>query len=189
MFHVLDAMRLFRCNLSCFSTERKHRESKGIAAFAFRQWTDTMLRRTLGSFLDYARSTEGFAPYAVEDPKPFDAPRFAHQQVEYDRRFLLAHGLQLEGKSLLTPVGRIHQGDLVAFRSPRVAVGFVTYLLQHRDGDFFAYLQVLPPLGGASFSTDNSSSHLFPAAALLGSFPYYKAPLCIVLVASADSLG
>ena len=41
-----------------------------------------MLRRNLGSLLDYARSTEGFAPYALDDPRPFDAPRLARQQIE-----------------------------------------------------------------------------------------------------------
>ena len=91
LFHVMDSMATWAVNLSCFSTERKHRQSKGIGSFAFRQWTDTMLRRNLGSLLDYARSTEGFAPYALDDPRPFDAPRLARQQIEGDRSLLLAH--------------------------------------------------------------------------------------------------
>ena len=102
---------------------------KGIGAFAFYMWTDTMLRRTLGSFLDYTRTAAAFAPIVLEDPRPFDAPRFVKQALEADRQRLLSQGMRLEGKVLSTTRGQVHQGDLVLFSCEPVAVGFALYVV------------------------------------------------------------
>ena len=110
--------------------------------------------------------------------------------VHGHRAELLAAGMRFEGRELKTPQGSIHRGDLVAFQGTRqsIEVGFALNLLQHHDGAFHCFLEVLEPLDATCFNPANKENRLIPAAAVHGVFPYILLGPSIYLVASADCL-
>ena len=53
LLHVPDLIARFGVNLSCFVTERKHKQSKNLRAFCFHKMVETMLRTTLRNFFQH----------------------------------------------------------------------------------------------------------------------------------------
>ena len=190
LWHILESMHLFKVNLSCFATERKHKISKGTGHFAFKSWTVTMLRRTLGLFMDWLKDPRGCSPFALESPAPIGESGARQVRVDAMKLFCIHKGVAWESKAMHTPTGKINRCDLVAFkRQGQIAVGFCRNLLQHGDGTCLIHLGVLPPVGGACFSTLEAEDCVIPAAAVIGSFPYFhRGDGSIHLVASADCL-
>ena len=171
-------------NLSCFSTERKHKSSKGVAGFAFRHWCKTMLRRDLDGLMHYLEQAHNFKPYYLESVTSIgeQATRPGHARHQAAAAMasvfpeLIALGLQLEGKGLHTPVGMVYRGDdVLAFLSPggALSVGFLKQCLQHQDGSYWCYLLVLECMGGACYSKANANDTLIMATAIVAALPYF----------------
>ena len=68
LFHVCDCIARFGVLLTCFATERKHRQSKSIAGFAFRAWCSTMLKRTTADHLQWLKDVENLQPFKLVRP-------------------------------------------------------------------------------------------------------------------------
>ena len=188
MFHIVDAIERFQVNISCFSTERKHKSSKHIGAFAFNRWCLAMMRRDLQGLMEYADAPHGFGASYLEKPKAAGLPRdFAEAALGIGIE-LIALQLQLEGPVLHTPAGAVHLKDLVAFRAAdgSVAVGFAKKLLQHADGSHWCLLLALESLGGAAYNKANGRPVLIPATAVRGTFPYFVEGARLYIVAPID---
>ena len=195
LWHILEALEKFRVNLSCFSTERKHKASKQIGAFAYYKWCETMLRRVTLKSLEEAAAADWCEDFALEQPESLSEPpakkgRKLNMDKESTRAHLIVRGFVLEGKCLRTPVGSIYAGDLVAFlRSGLVEVGFVIQLLQHEDESFHCFVRVHARKGGAAYSTTDTQKLAVPIEAVIGTFPWLQWNNSLILVASADCLS
>ena len=154
LLHIPMLIARFGCNLSCFVTERKHRESKQIGAFAFKNWTLTMLRRCLLQHLDRSQESEFAAPFYLCGAKPID------WGVVLQRSYGLSlhgrpEGFQRQGRSLKTTVGEVHLQDLVlVVRDGGIAAGFAQDFFESADGTCWCGLSFLYPLGGNIFGTE-----------------------------------
>ena len=188
LFHIVDCIEYFQANLSCFSTERKHKASKHIGSFAFKRWCLTMMRRDLQKLMEHAAKPDAFRDYHLEKAKQFALPRTFHEAASGIGLQLMHLQLQLEGKVLHTPVGAVHVNDLVAFAATdgSMAVGFALKLLQHADGSYWCLLLALESLGGAAYNKANGQNCLIPATAVRGTFPYFSSGERWYLVAPVD---
>ena len=113
LLHIPGLMEQFKVNLSCFVTERKHKASKKVASFAFREWCKTMMRRNQLSFFEALAEPTALEPYAMLQPKPVDWPRILGE----GSLALATKGFSEQSDGLRTPSGTIHKSDLVAFRA------------------------------------------------------------------------
>ena len=129
LLHVPEQIAKFQKNLSCFVTERKHKQSKGLGAFCYNMMCDTMLRRGLAQHFKHFRQPEALDAVRL-DPVKGIHPKYAKKiQRKYEAYLvaavLIPAGAQPPGaepkflvaKRAQTPAGCIHNGDLLVFRS------------------------------------------------------------------------
>ncbi len=108
MWHLIDGLKSYGVSISCVATERKHRESKAIGAFAYNQMTKTMLTRLCRQFLD-----------TMSDPVVFQPIRLAGAVKEQSLSKLGiqqhhgGHGKVRSAGMLRTHYGSIARGDFV----------------------------------------------------------------------------
>ena len=190
LLHIPICIARFGNNLSCFVTERKHRESKQIGCFAFNNWTLTMLRRCLIKHLDRIEDDDWAKPYCLCNAKPID----------WGKIMMLTYGLtlktrpedfQMEGLSMKTTVGQLFQGDLcLVARDGGIAAGFAEHFLQAADGGCWCLLSFLCPLGGVSYSTQltRRTSSLIRAEHIVNCVPYIVDGTTLRMLASNDVL-
>jgi hypothetical protein len=190
LLHIPGQLRKLGVNLSCFAAERKHKASKSVAAFAFRQWCHTMLRRTLISDLKLLAQPGSLEPYFMLDAKAIDWALCIAGGGPAGQ--LALQGATETSAALRTPFGTMWRKDLVALvAGPGFEVGFVEEFLKVREGRILASVAVLGRRSEAVYGLGPARSQkLVPAETLRGPFPYL--PLgnnTIFLVASADTFS
>ena len=60
--HCLDCIEKFKCNLSCFAPERKHKSAKQTANFSYNKIGQSMLTREIHTLLDLWQAPTSFVP-------------------------------------------------------------------------------------------------------------------------------
>ena len=185
--HIPDLIRRFGKNLTCFAPEHKHRVSKRIASFAYRNWTKTMTVRATRQLLLALSEPDATRPFALFGPKP--RALTSEQMI-----LLIRNGVPLPpprhadtvvcGKHLKTPRGRIFSGDFAAFRDVGNSVGrgFAKcfFHVKGAGGTYYALLAVaprgedLPPHSHREHRDGEESNALVEASSLLGACPYYR---------------
>ena len=199
MFHVCDCIARFGVLLSCFVTERKHRESKRIAAHAFRSWCTTMLKRTVAehfqwlSVIDNLQPCKLLRPWNKALPLPWHLKLVQARLVHRDEAVEPAE-IRM-GRELQTPNGLLACNDLLAFYYPlprprQVRVGFAKRFFKVRQ-HFFVFLEELRHDAGLTFHSGlaDRTAVFVDAAILHGSFPYMTHGNKVAVLASADTLG
>ena len=137
LVHVFECLRRFRCRLNCFSTERKHRETKRLGAFAFRELQKTLLTRSALQVL-----------HRMENQNAVACPKL--QRV---RKRQQGDGCTRAG-AVSSKVGLIQKGDAVILSSAGPGVGVVEYAFEER-GNFGLMLKTCVCEGG-SFRTSEA---------------------------------
>ena len=191
LLHIPMLIARFGCNLSCFVTERKHRESKQIGNFAFKNWCLTMLRRCLILHLGRSQGSEFAAPFYLCKAKPID------WAVVLPKRWGLSlrsrpEGFEWQGRSLKTPVGEVHLRDLVlVVRDGGIAAGFAQDFFECADGSFWCALSFLYPLGGNIFSTElgRRTDAIVPGDRIAMRVPYMQEHGRLCVLSSNDILS
>ena len=191
LLHIPMLMARFGCNLSCFVTERKHKESKQIGSFAVKNWCLTMLSRCLANHLDRAMGSAFAVPFELCEAKPID----------WGRVLQTSHGIamyghpasfQRQGRSLKTPVGQLDQGDLLlVVRDGGIAAGFAQDFFETADGSCWCELSFLRPLGGSRFGTElrTRTAALLRADCIANRVPYIKEDGKLCVLSSADVMS
>ena len=100
LLHLVDNIEFLGKLLSCFVTERKHRQSKKSALHVFRHMEHTVLADMVNKFCGAMTSGKLFRRMALIDPRPQYLPHSV--------------GLQLmRATAALLPCGQIAAGDIV----------------------------------------------------------------------------
>ena len=203
MFHVCDCIARFGVLLSCFVTERKHRESKRIAAHAFRSWCTTMLKRTVGEHFQWLSVIDNFQPCKLLRPWKRALPLPWHLKLVQARLVHRDEAVEPAeirmGRELQTPNGLLACNDLLAFYYPgggpgarprQLRVGFAKRFFKVRQ-HFFVFLEELRHDAGLTFHSGlaDRTAVFVDAAILHGSFPYMTHGNKVAVLANADTLG
>jgi hypothetical protein len=205
LLHIPECILRFGALLSCFVTERKHKESKIIGTFAFKMWTDTMLRRNLRTQLQKFAQSDFLQPFKLLNAKAPLAkirnPNGRGYSTGGDWPSLLVRaGLLVasvlafasarRGTALQGPRGLLKCGDLIGFRlQGEFQAGFAKAFFKVEE-KYFALLSVLQRHEGATFlaGVQNVKECFVKASLLLGAFPFMKNGDNILVVASVDIL-
>ena len=160
--------------MSCFTPERRHRISKRLCAFSFRNFTKTLLVRTTKLHIQTLEGVS-FDSVGLVEAKPAK-PSLARML----RTLGVAQPANPRGEveptpcsfQLRTPRGTVHRGDLVLLRGGGAGFAKFFALLRARP---FAVVTVLPPLGGAKFSQapDHLEQKLVPADQVVKPATYF----------------
>ena len=192
--HIPTCIERWGVLLACFATERKHRASKGIAAFAFRAWCTTLLRRVTRKHMEQALLVENFHPEKLDPPT-------GKAVLPHFRSLLQSVGIlgQAElarmANTARTSVGTLSNGDLLGVHEAgRIRAGFAVqfFAVTGAVGEqLFVLLQMLRPLGGSRFSRAEGHTQLrfVPLAAVMHAFPYMLSGSDVYIVASLDELA
>lgn len=189
--HIPTCIERWGVLFACFATERKHRASKGIAAFAFRAWCVTLVRRVTRQHLEQALLAENFCPEKLDPPK--GKAVLPHFQSLLQRAGILGQAeLARMATRARTPAGKLWKGDLLGVREAgELCAGFAVqfFAVTGAVGEqLFALVQVLRPLGGSRFSRAEGHTELgfMPLSSVLHAFPYLTQGSDVYLVASLD---
>lgn len=200
MLHIPRLFAWFKKNLSCFVTERKHRQSKKWGAFCYNLMCDTMLRKTLREHLLYFKQPYSVDSVRLEPPggihKRFVAGKLQRWLPLLMSNRLLPPGAQPQAvfaNQVSCPAGTLTHGDLAVWScGGSVHAGFIhTFCrLRAEPDETYAIVLVLKNLGGARCSRKTSDTHdaCVHLSVMVGVFPYFARGHTVYLVASADAL-
>lgn len=155
MRHIKDALEKHRVNMSCCGAERLHRKTKEFGRFAFRNFQDTILVRTIKTFLD-----------ALEDDRSF-----LHTEFEGKARPLMVFGVSTASwKSVRVGHMRVRAGNVVHWSRASRFLGRVRGIVQC-EGIAFAAVVMLSVEADGSFSC-GALERLVECSALDGVLAY-----------------
>ena len=203
LLHIPELFARFLVNLSCFVTERKHKQSKFWGAFCYNKMCHTMLRKNLKKHFEHFASLESVQNVALLPPGGLRIIKKCRRQWK-DK--LVAVGLLplgavpnfLVANGARTPCGQIFKNDLVMFcgSDGSVLAGFVKFFFKFPEPQpgaqptFFAVVNRFKHLGTSMYSKheDHVTTALVELSDILGSFPYLAVDDVVFVVASADVL-
>ena len=155
LMHLPEDLRRIGHILSCFVTERKHRDWKAVTLFAFRNFE--------------AQTVRDFVNYMVEE---FVSGRFKFKEffLRKPKRSIIDGETLNFSQAAVLMVGEVRSKDIVCWRDNRgeMAVGEVKHFFAFDENDDLIYVWVrrLAAMGGDSWSLSNSRSCFVPAHAL-----------------------
>ena len=203
LLHVPTLIARFGINLSCFVTERKHKQSKGMGAFCFNNMVETMLRNTLRNSFKHFQEPGSFDPVQLI---PFEGlhPRYAKGvRRQWEGRLVLAGLVQaqpagaqpnfLVASKARAPCGQPSKGDLAVWNSQgSCRAGFIQLIFKvlagAQPGMIYACVLMLKPLGlcRCSKAARDVSLAYVPVMNILGVFPHLVEDDVVYIAASAD---
>ena len=206
LLHIPLLFDRFKANLSCFVTERKHKQSKRYGAFCVNMMCDTMLRKSLQEHFTQFQRPGCFDEVYWRDGEGLSLARSKKYILKWHDTLVAAKlvpgGDPLAGAKpafevghhIRSPVGTMSRQDLVLFRDPRGSThaGFVEIFFRTPGAQptFYAIVQKLSDLAGCQCS--EAAHHLsyacVHAGAWAGTFPYFCDGDVVRIVASADNL-
>ena len=131
LMHLPGDMQNAGALLSCFPTERKHRQVKGIALSVFRNFEHTVLNDLLNQVLDGFCDESQYKQTALHDP--------LHVQTSM--------GEVCRSTAARTPSGEVHCGDLVWLQNGRVGRVVAFWGPVDDDQDWVAQMEMLASQG------------------------------------------
>ena len=172
--HSVDSLEKFGVMLHCWSTERKHKFSKQLADFCYRNFTKTLLMHDVTD----CRRKVG-RPDAL---KPVHLSGNVRPIAELSDLFLAFFGEVSEVVSsvrLRTPHGLIARSDLIGWSEGGdgpLRLGFARLFLfvTHvgAEHSFYVVADMLQLISGAMFALNAYTPVFVPPASLKGTFPY-----------------
>ena len=205
LLHVPDLIARFGVNLSCFVTERKHKQSKSLGAFCFNKMVETMLRTTLRNHFQHFQEPGSLDPVQLipyEGIHEYYARSIRRRwEPHLVQAGLVQDGAQPAGaqpKFLVAKVarglrGQPSTGDLavwndgVSFRAGFIQL-FFKVLAGAQPGMIYACLLQLKTLGPCRCSKaarDVTFAHV-PVKNFLGIFPHLVEDDVVYIAASSD---
>ncbi len=167
--HVPTHLKAFRCNLSCFAPERKHKMVKQLAtAVSANVEKGTLYRAAAANMTAFATEESVLLPVYLEKPKVLDA--------QWVRAFVPDMQEAYGSKSLRFEGGRLQISDLVWFPSSKQLVE-ASLFLQIRalhSSQFFIQGFLYEPLGHENLYKSTKDAQLFSCTADMASVPYCK---------------
>ena len=187
LLHIAFLIMFFKRKASCFVTERKHKESKGIARFAYYKWTDTMTRRSLKNFFVSMAKPDVLAMYSLQNPRDLDVTMLFRQE-QYALEILQLKFLKWSA-SMRTPRGTVTKSDLVMFcQDGRCHVGFAKNFYQATDGTLWMVVNKLPHAQAIVWNRRPAITCVIKASDILKAYPYFCSRGKVYLVMGMDSL-
>ena len=195
LLHIPGCLHRFGVNLSCFVTERRHKLGKGIAAYSFKNFQLTILRRSLRQLFRNVQDRSELRPNKlVGEAKPVP---------DADLQLLAAAGLWTEEetaetvvstKASLLHVGEIHRGDVfMAKHGSHFVIGVASRFFrlspEDFDGELTVECQVLQHEGGITYRLPPGKEGLtyMHSSLIFALLPYLAWERGIIhIVASAD---
>jgi hypothetical protein len=161
LFHCWDSMSEHQVQLNCFPTERRHRLSKRVGQQAYKEFHLTMMSRNTSSTLEDLKKPDVYSQVQLmENTAP--APHSLGLPVSED---------WLRARSIRTPRGRVHAGDMARFRMPGgIVVGMVQHCLSNGDQHLLAIDQYTA--GRQNKFTPTGRMRCYPISALVDTLPY-----------------
>ena len=126
-WHVPQCMFRFGCNLTCFGPERKHRSSKTVASFTFRNIGKALLASEVHAFFKGIRDPSVFLPVFL-CPPVLEAFQL--------NAMLGCAGLHVFYSSAMSSArGRLHKNDVLLWRDPTgICAGKALMFIRARSG-------------------------------------------------------
>ena len=189
--HIPDCIERWGVLFACFATERKHRASKRIAAFAFKAWCSTLLRRTTRMHMEKALLPSSFQPEHLEPPAGKPVPAKFQSLLASAGILGQAQLARMAARAHLS-VGNVARGDLLGVMvAGELRAGFAAQFFAVTGAageEFFALVQKLRPLGGNRFSraAGHTEQGFMPLQAVLHAFPYFVMGTEVCVVAGID---
>jgi len=188
--HIPDCIDRYKVLMSCFAAERMHRKSKAVAAFAFKSWCATMIRRNITTYLQSTTTPAVFQMCHLVPPEGKQVPA---KHAKALRAAGLLEGAVLPRMSTVATcvAGEVRRLDLLVFTtSTGFIAGWAQYFYQVRS-ECWAYVIFLQPLGQMRFSkaTGRTTAKFARLAHSRGAFPYYMHVDTVHVVASPDAFA
>ena len=161
--HLPQCIEQYGTVLSCFSTERKHKRSKQVAAFSYRNFTKTLLAHEIVQLRT-----------SLSKGDTFDVVHLLQVKQENVDMSELAEGATMNcAVAICTEKGTFYKDDLVVWKSgEQLSVGHCQQFLRLSAGPYVAFVvrvERLTALGGALFSLQDTTSELVEARCITAS--------------------
>lgn len=118
---VPKQLRVWRQHLNCFATERRHKQSKRLAAFIFKKLGTVLLRRCVINLLQGIQHPQHLDAFHI--PKPKENGRSLWVDIVRQAGF----EIHSRGTCMNTPVGTVYVDDFVLFQLDEVGPGGVRW--------------------------------------------------------------
>ena len=212
LLHIPTLMKRFWKNLSCFVTERKHKQSKKLGAFCYNKMCDTMLRKSVEHHLVHFSDSQSLEAIRIFPARGLRlrGTRLAIQswsqtlqqagllqanpppvraQPRAEPNLLVAHNAN-------TPAGFLQETNLAVYCSGGFAnAGFIRLFVQTKPGaqpgaqpETYAVVEQLKNLGGNRCSKNplDTTICVVHASHLVGAFGYLPQGSELRILASSD---
>ena len=169
--HVATHLKAFRCNLSCFAPERKHKLVKQLAAAVSANVEKGTLYRA-------AAAAANMTAFATEDNVLL--PAYLEKPMTLDAQWVRAFAPDMQqvygSKSLRFEGGRLQVSDLVWFPSSKQLVEAALFLQIRtlHSSQFFIQGFLYEPLGNENLYKSKKDAQVFSCAPDMAAVPYCK---------------
>ena len=198
LMHIAKCIEQFGVNLSCFSMERKHKESKYIASCAFRTCCNTMLRRNLKGMLEIFKRGDCLHQFRLVPPQGGRVDKM------WEAKFIVAlasaaamagprSGIRVAEPKMAnaakTPKGQLHVGDLIVYRADAtLQAGFIEKLFMAEPNHLYVAVSVLRFQRDTIYSKapGDIRERFVGAELILGAFPFVSEDNLVHIIVSAD---
>jgi hypothetical protein len=187
LLHIAFLIMFFKRKASCFVTERKHKEGKGIARFAYNKWTHTMTRRALKNFFESMAKPDALAMYSLQNKTDLDVDKLFKQE-QYALEISQLNFIKCS-VAMRTPRGTVRKSDLVLFRQDgRFHVGFAKNFYEATDGTLWMVVDKLPHARDIVWNRHPAITCVIKGSDILKAYPYFCSRGQVYLVMGMDSL-
>ncbi len=169
--HIAECVRRFQVNLNCFSTERRHRASKSVAAFCYNRMSRSLTATAANAFLRHA-----------QEPRNFQAIRLNGKAMRVTKLLqgfagMLGSNCTLVGSSSVrSPRGTFSKDDMVLWRGVGgVRAGRAQFYFSCTKGASVRYLACvgeLQPAAPGLWAAEGAVLTLVAVEHLLVAAPY-----------------
>ena len=200
LLHIPGCIYRFGVNLSCFVTERRHKFGKGIAARSFREFQDTILRRSLLETLRVFKEPDAFWPSKLSGKA---SPLGESQLATLQRAGVLPGGTlnpfeminhQRSTEASLESVGAMHKNDVFLIQEgaqvlAAIAVEFFI-LAAGLTRRVVVHCRVMRHEGGTAYNSLATTEAYVSSDQVIAVVPYFQwQPPLFHIVAAADLFG
>ncbi len=113
MRHLPEQLRQHGVLLSCFATERKHKFSKKVAAFCYKDFCRTMLSYAAREVIDAAKDRHSLQPFRLDNPRGI---------AQGSRGIARQEEIKFQSNGMVTPQGMWKKNDVLLARNGRCGI-------------------------------------------------------------------
>ena len=194
LLHIPGCLSRFQVNLSCFVTERKHKIGKHIAAYCFRNFQITILRRSLRELFRVVSDRNTLRPNRLAQGRPMSDADMARLSPLYRPTGLpeVSAEMGVSTQASLVHVGQMFKGDVFLVKDGcQLVVGsarrFFMLHPENYDSEVVVECTLLRHEGGIAYSLPEQAEATYvPGSHIFALVPYINCAGRILIVASAD---